>query len=98
MPVLLQPRDPPPQAVDTPAGEAAAAERGAASQEAADTLGDEAMVANQTEKQSEGELRETHVEPSSASSRAVASTDDGGQAAVVLAQGAVDTETWSDAD
>ena len=82
--MLLQPRDPPPQAVDKPAGAAAAAERGAASQEAA-TLGD-------------GELRETHVEPSSASSRAAESTGNGGQADVVLAQGVVDTEIWSGAD
>ena len=84
--------------IETPAGASVAAERGAASQEAADTLGDEAMVANQTEKQSEGELRETHVEPNPASSRAAASMDDGGQVDVVLAQGAVDTETWSDVD
>ena len=63
MPVLLQPRDPPPQAADTPTDAGVAAERGAASQEAASALGDEAMVANATEGPNEGDFRKTSAEP-----------------------------------
>ena len=47
----------------TPAGAGVAAERGAASQEAANTLGDKAMVANSIEGPNQGDFSKASAEP-----------------------------------